>query len=180
MKTKIIFLLCMIVSIIALGQNQKVEEMKNVLEKSEVEVNPPKFTGIENFLTLQENEKFESIAVYLCKNVSYPEKAIEYYREGTEVVQFVVTPSGELTDFTVINSVSSEIDQEIIKVLKTTREMWKPGLNNGNPVAMLKEVSMVFKMGDTEYGAAHKNFTTMAKIHFNKGGKKFFMYTVRK
>lgn len=169
MKNYVIILICVLVSSIALGQNQKVEEMKNVLEKSEVEVTPPKFTGIEKVVSVQEKENIKPIADYLSKNVQYPEEAAKRWHEGTEVVEFVVSTTGEVTDFKVINSVSSEIDEELIRVLKTTNGMWNPGYNNGEPVAMQKEVSMIFKIDET------KSFATQSKVFFKNGSKYFLV-----
>lgn len=170
MKTKIIFLACLIISSIAFGQNQKVEDLKNVLENSEVKVTNPTFTGIENILSFQENKELSTIADYLKKNMIYPENSKEYYEEGTEVVQFVVTPTGELTDFVVINSVSREIDEEIVRVLKTTEGMWIPGSNNADAVPMKKEVSLVFKGEDSR-----TNFLRAATNYYNKGSNKFLV-----
>lgn len=170
MKTNVVLLLfCMIISVITFGQNKKVEEMKNVLEKSEVKVTPPKFTGIERVAPLLEEEKVKPIADYLRKNVHYPEKAVKSWSEGTEVVEFIVSTTGEVTDFKVINSVTSEIDEEIIRVLKTTNGMWNPGANDEEPVAMKKEVSMIFKIDET------KSFATQSRTFFKNGSKNFLV-----
>ena len=121
----------MVMSIIAFGQ-----EPKQMLE--EVEVTPPKFTGIEGVVTIIQNESIATIDDYLIKNIEYPEESVQRWLEGTAVVQFVVTANGEVTNFEVINSVSFDIDDELIRVLETTNGMWQPGLNNGRPVAMEK------------------------------------------
>jgi len=157
--------MCMILSVIAFGQNQR----PKLLE--EVEVIPPAFTGIKGVVTIIQEEEFESIEDYLSKNVQYPEESGEFLFEGTEVVQFVVTSSGEVTNFKVINSVSSEIDDEVIRVLKTTNGMWKPGSNNGKPVAMEKEVSIIFKIDETKERAETKDLAKIVERFYRKGSK---------
>lgn len=157
MKTKAISLLCMIISIITFGQekNKYNDEIKGV------KVSPPKFIGGEDLLTILNKDEFISFNDYMTVHFQYPEKSIEMFEEGTEVVQFVITPQGEVTDFNIINSVSPAIDEEVIRVLKTTSKLWQPGLNNEKPVSMGKEVSIVFK---------HKNTTD-----FTKRASKFYM-----
>jgi len=168
MKTTVIYLLCMILSGIAFGQNEEVK-MKHV-DVDEVNVVPPKFTGISNPVPVIKDGTFESINDYLARNIEYPEKDAKNFNQGTEVVQFNVSPTGELTDFTIINSVSPQFNEEVIRVLKTTNGMWVPGFNNSNPVAMEKEVSVVFKIEGTRFTP---DFKTQASKHFSKGGEVF-------
>ena len=160
MKTKVVFLQCMILSIVVFGQ---IEGQKTL---PETEVIPPKFPAVE---TTWNWKKIQSIDDYLRANIEYPEKALNEGYYGTEVVQFVVTPAGELADFKVINSVCREIDEEVIGVLKSTNGSWKPASVNTEPVPMVKEVSVVFKLKGTY------DFVSMAKRFLNSGNKKFFL-----
>ncbi len=157
MKRTIVFLLCMISSIITFGQNQKMLE--------EITCTPPKFTGVKGTVPLLVEQKYPSIEKYLGENVSYPKAAIERMDQGTEVVRFVVTPQGNVTDIKIINSVSSEIDEEVINALATTNGMWKPGRNYEKPVAMETEVAVAFRID----GLSHIDFYTMGKRYYLKG-----------
>ena len=143
MKTKIIILLCMISTIITFGQNQKIVE--------ETTCTPPKFTGIKSTIPMTVEGKFPTIENYLAKNANYPEVDQHQFNQGTVVARFIVTPMGEVSDIEIINSVSEEIDNEVIHTLISTNGMWKPGNNNGDPVAMEKEVSVVFRIEDSKY-----------------------------
>lgn len=160
MKTKVVFLQCMILSAVVFGQN----EMQKPLP--EIEVIPPKFSAAETFWN---GKKIESIDDYLKANVEYPEKALNEGYYGTEVIQFVVTPKGELAEFKVINSVCSDIDEEVVRVLKTTNGSWKPALVNSAPVPMAKEVSLVFVLNESD------DFVSMAKSYSKQGNKKLFI-----
>ena len=94
---------------------------------------------------------YESLNDYLSDRIAHPSQFSKRKKtEGTEVIQFDVTPEGELSQFRVINSVSPEIDEHVISVLKTTSGFWTPGENNGEPATMTREISVVFK---------HVNFT---------------------
>ncbi|HSH19828.1 MAG TPA: energy transducer TonB [Draconibacterium sp.] len=166
MKTIVIYILCMILSGITFGQIEKEKMEHKKIE--EVKVVPPKFTGITNVIQKQKDGEFESIEDYLAKNIQYPEKDAKNFNQGTEVVQFMVNTDGKLTDFTIINSVSPQIDKEVIWVLKTTNGMWLPGDNNGKPVAMGKEVSVAFKLNSTRHPL---DFEAQGRKYFSKGSE---------
>lgn len=166
MKKNAIFLVCLILSIMAIGQSET-QNLK--MDQEEDEVTPPKFTAIENGAAILEADNSLLVENYLLKNFICPKESDRCWMEGTEIVQFTVTPSGSVTNFKVINSVSSEIDNELIRVLKTTNGMWKPGYSNGEPTAMEKEVSMLLKDGDFDHSELVKYFTKEATNYFNNG-----------
>lgn len=160
MKTKVVIILCMILPIITFGQNKKSNSME------EITVIPPIFPSAE---MIWQGKDVKSIDDFLANNIEFPQKSVNGRLQGTEVIQFVVTPKGELTDFNVINSVCSEIDKEVIRVLEVSSGMWKPASVNGEPVAMVKEVSLVFKLHETA------DFEAMAKKFANQGNKMLFI-----
>ncbi len=158
MKRFIISLLCMIFSVITFGQ-QKIEEVK---------VTPPKFTG--ETLAIEA----ASINEYLAKKIICPEKDAEFGIQGTVVIQFTITESGSVNDFKIINSLSSAIDEEVIRVLKTTSGMWKPGYNNDEPTSMEKEISLAFKdAGEGGSNSIMKNFKALASRSFKRASNLF-------
>jgi hypothetical protein len=156
MKTSVIFLLCLIFSVYAMGQNQK--------GLSGATISAPKFTGIPNTVPVLVQQQFQSIDQYLATHVNYPEAAIKHYLCGTEVLGFTVTPEGEVSNIKVINSLSREIDNEVIAVLKTTSGMWKPGFINEDAVPMDKEVSVVFKLQEQ----SANEFKELARTYYTR------------
>ncbi len=126
MKT-IIFAIGMLAAAFAFGQNQDLQEIK---------VTAPKFRS----------DLIQNINDFLLSGIKYPAESIKAGDEGTEVIQFVVTPKGIVTDIMVINSVSGIIDLEVKRILEITSGMWIPGTVNGEPAAMEKEISVVFKI----------------------------------
>lgn len=172
MKRLIILLMLVAFSAAAFSQVTKPVTME------ELEVTAPKFTGIENFkavVTFLEGEQATkstpAMASYVAKNFQYPEDNEGNMREGTEVIQFTVLPSGELTDFNIINSLSPEIDAETIRVLKSTKGMWVPGTSGGEPVAMKSEITLAIKLGADRETAMKKDFVEMARASYKKAGE---------
>jgi TonB family protein len=126
MKTILLFVTGMLMATMIFSQNIK--------EYTNVEIAAPQFKG----------ELFESINDFLTNAVQYPSQSKNMGLQGTEVIEFKVTTDGKIKNFKVVNSISSEIDREVIRVLQVTSGKWKPGLTNGEPVDMKKEVSVTF------------------------------------
>jgi len=162
MKGIITMGMLMFLSVITFGQIQT----QNMLK--EIKCTPPQFAGVERTILVKSN--FQTIDDYLNKYVTYPQEDVMNDVQGTEVIRFIVNPSGYLTDFDVINSVSANIDEEVIRILKATNGMWKPGYNDDKPEAMEKEVSLVFKINESN----NLDFSYLAKKYFAKGNEIFF------
>jgi TonB family protein len=154
MKKSVIFLAGTMITMIATGQNQRTME--------EITVTPPKFSAAE---TLIQGKYFATVDDYLMHTVQYPQEAVNNGNQGTEVVRFVVTPSGNVTGISVINSICPEIDEEVIRMLQFTNGLWKPGSINGKAVAMEQEVSVAFKLHPS------RDFVAMAKDYLKQGNK---------
>jgi len=150
MKRKLIFAISMLVAVFAFGQNQKLKE---------IEVKAPMF----------HSEFYDDINDFLLSGIEYPIEAAKRGYEGTEVIQFMVAQNGTVTDFKVINSVADAIDKEVIRILKITNGMWIPRYENGEPVAMKKEVSVVFQLNPSS------DFVAMAKSYLTKANQIFFI-----
>ncbi|MEI6276819.1 MAG: energy transducer TonB [Prolixibacteraceae bacterium] len=163
MKTRAIFLLCMIFSFIAIGQDQK--------GLSGATITPPKFTGFPGAIPIFVEQKFKSIDEYMAMHVKYPDYAVTHYISGTEVIGFSVSPQGEVVNIKVINSLSSAVDDEVISVLKTTSGMWKPGYINDEAIAMDKEISVVFKFQEQSL----KEFKERAKTYYSRACENLLM-----
>ncbi|HEC42098.1 MAG TPA: hypothetical protein ENI20_04645 [Bacteroides sp.] len=151
MKNKVLFLLGMTMSVMTYGHSNpafRLKEMGNT---------PPEFKLV------GEGHETKSINEYLAKSVQYPQGTASFGLLGTEVVEFVITASGELTDLHVINSISLDIDKEVIKVLQETSGKWNPGIINGVPANMKQEISVVYKPN------ANYNLDKIANNFYSKG-----------
>ena len=159
MKKNLFIYIGLTITAMSYGQNGS----EVVLQKDSI--TPPEF-WVEKTGGFGSNIK--TINDYLKSAVVYPDGAKRQRQMGTVVVEFVVTDNGGLKDYHVINSVSDELDQEVIRALEGTRGMWNPGLINGNPAPMKKEVSLVFMPDDGS------DLVKVAKKYFNKGNEMLF------
>ena len=150
MKTKIIFAISMLVAAFAFGQNQDLQEIK---------VTAPQFRS----------EFYQNLNDFLLSGIEYPVESIKAGDEGTEIIQFVITPMGNITDIKVVNSVSDFIDLEVIRMLEVSNGKWIPGTANGEPMAMEKEVTVVFKISEKS------DFVAKAKSYLEHGNKMLFV-----
>jgi tetratricopeptide (TPR) repeat protein len=149
MKTIVIFAISVLAAAFASGQNQDIQE---------ITVTAPQF----------KSEFYQNLNDFLLSGIEYPGESLKAGNEGTEVIHFVITPLGNITDISVINSVSEIIDLEVIRILEVTDAMWIPGTVNGEPVAMEKEISLVFKLSEKS------DFVANAKSNLGLGNKMLF------
>jgi hypothetical protein len=166
MKTIFLFALCLVFSAMATGQDR-------ILNPGQDEVTQPEFNG-KNFEMLTQGKPCASLNDYLRGCACYPEECIKQRVEGTEVVEFVVTPGGQLTAFYVVNSLSPEIDAHVISLLKKTSGMWSPGKIDKKIVPMRTEVSVVFKWNEFK-DLEPTDFYKKAKMHFDKGSRQLLV-----
>ena len=161
MKKYVVFAITLILLIIFVHSNAQ-----DLSDKNEVVL--PKFRP-EDVSSVLMADNATLVNHYLLSNIVCPELAAECGKEGTEIVRFTVTKTGDVKDFKVINSVCSELDNEVIRVLKTTNGKWKPGLEHKEPVETTKEVAFMF--GDHNSSTIAEYFVKIATGYYNKGCK---------
>ena len=86
----------------------------------------------------------EALMNFIRKNVRYPESAVEQEIEGKVFIEFVVYPNGELGQYKILRGVHSLLDKEALRVIKATAGKWKPGKQNGRPVAVQFRIPVAF------------------------------------
>ena len=150
MKTIAFFSVVMFAAVLTYGQQ---------INLNEVKVTAPEFRS----------EIYNDFHDFLKSGIEYPEESIKAGHEGTEIIQFTITTTGEITNFKVINSVSDVIDMEVIRVLKITDGMWAPRYEKGERVAVDKEITLVFKISEKS------DFVKMAKACMNKANELIFI-----
>lgn len=72
----------------------------------------------------------DALVKFLSENIKYPEKAKTDNVSGKVYVSFVISKTGKVKDAKVIKSVSSEIDAEALRVIKSMPD-WTPGTKGG-------------------------------------------------
>ncbi len=94
------------------------------------------------------NKKFVK---YLGENIMYPKKAQQDGTEGTVVANFVIDKSGFVQDVKILRSISTEIDNESLRVLNAmngSSPSWSPGRQRGKAVKVLYTVPIKYKLQD--------------------------------
>lgn len=76
-----------------------------------------------------------SFAVWVSENMDYPEEALKQKHKGVIMVGFLVGKDGYLTDISLIRGLSAELDNETLKVVKSSPK-WTPAMKDGEPVSM--------------------------------------------
>ncbi|TCN73289.1 energy transducer TonB [Acetobacteroides hydrogenigenes] len=84
----------------------------------------PLFNGKEASLGFRE---------YVGKNLKYPDVAAENGIQGTVYVQFVVEPSGSVSNVKVLRGVDPALDKEAIRIVQSSPK-WTPGKQRGKSV----------------------------------------------
>ncbi|MCF0209637.1 MAG: energy transducer TonB, partial [Bacteroidaceae bacterium] len=70
------------------------------------------------------------LVVWLNKNIMYPNDAINRKIKGAVEVGFFIEKDGSLTDFKVVKSAHTLLDEEALRVCKQMPK-WKPGKIKG-------------------------------------------------
>ena len=82
---------------------------------------------------------------YLKANLKYPEKALNNKVQGTVLVRFIVSKTGDIKDVKVMKSVNPDCDNEAIRVVEAMPK-WMPGVMDGKPVNCLFNIPISFKL----------------------------------
>lgn len=97
---------------------------------------PPSFPGgMANFYT------------FLAKSVKYPEQAFKNNVEGKVFLSYIVEKDGQLTDIKVVRAIGSGLDEEAVRVLKSSPK-WVPGYNGKNPVRVKYNLPISFTLNN--------------------------------
>lgn len=90
---------------------------------------------------------YDSMSVFLQKNLKYPVQAKKDSLQGKVSVQFIVDTIGVIEDVKIKKSLSKECDEEVIRVM-LLMPPWKPGMLNGKPVNVRFLLPIIFKLKD--------------------------------
>ena len=88
----------------------------------------------------------ESLRDYTGKNLHYPQAAIENEISGRVLVQFVVDQNGNVVDVEVVRSVDPLLDNEAVRLIRSTSGMWTPGMQREKKVKVRYTFPIFFKL----------------------------------
>ena len=87
----------------------------------------------------------KELMAFLGTNIRYPVAAQEAGVQGRVICQFVITKEGKVADIKVLRSVSPEIDEEAVRVIKAM-PTWTPGKQDGQAVNVRYTLPVTFKL----------------------------------
>jgi protein TonB len=87
----------------------------------------------------------EALTRYLNSSIKYPVIAQENNIQGRVFVQFVVSPTGEITNATILRGVDPSLDREALRVVQAMPK-WKPGMQRSRPVRVSYTVPIYFQL----------------------------------
>ena len=90
---------------------------------------------------------------YFQKNMRYPAEAKEAGKQGRVTVQFVVNKDGSISGARVLRGVDPLLDAEAIRLVNAMPK-WKPGMQQGTPVAVKYTVPVRFGNAKSADGAS--------------------------
>ena len=81
----------------------------------------------------------------LLGRLRYPPAARENKIQGKVTVGFVIQKDGSLSDFKIVKGVSSELDEEALRVIKLSPN-WTPSLQRGKPISAPYSIPLFFQL----------------------------------
>jgi periplasmic protein TonB len=83
---------------------------------------------------------------FISKHLRYPNRAQSEGVEGTVIVSFVVSASGEVTQVTILKDLGAGTGEEALRVI-SKMSRWKPGVQNHRHVPVRMTLPIRFKLG---------------------------------
>lgn len=84
------------------------------------------------------------LPAYLGRELRYPSEAFRYSLEGTVQLEFVVEPSGTISNMHALKEVGGGCTEEAMRLMH--RIAWRPGVINGLRVRSTQQVSIRFNL----------------------------------
>lgn len=126
-------------------QNEEVIDVPIEVQPEVQDVEPKQ----EIFTVVEEMPSFpggnDALLAYVYEHVVYPEIAIENNIQGRVTVKFCVTPTGGVSQISIMKGLDPEIDKEVIRVVSTL-PAFRPGKQSGKPVPVWYILPVLFKI----------------------------------
>lgn len=87
----------------------------------------------------------EALMHYLSRTIKYPATAQDNNIEGQVVLEFIVTPDGQITNIKVVKSVYTALDNEAVRVVGLMKP-WSPGTNHNRPISVRYTLPVIFRL----------------------------------
>ncbi|HWA34178.1 MAG TPA: energy transducer TonB [Cyclobacteriaceae bacterium] len=81
------------------------------------------------------------------KKITYPTEARRKGIQGKTFISFIITETGMVTNYEVLQGLGGGCDEAAIQAMKATNINWSPGIKDGKKVKVKKVLPFVFKLG---------------------------------
>ena len=101
------------------------------------------------YISVQEMPSFPggeaALMQFVVDNIRYPTDALENGIEGTVILQFVVSATGDVNRIVILRKADPLLDAEAVRVVSLLPR-WRPGKQDGNPVAVYFSLPVIFRI----------------------------------
>jgi len=104
------------------------------------------FTIVEDMPTFKGKTAEEGFREYISQNLKYPQTAIDNGIFGKVFVQFVIDQKGNVIDLQVVRSADPLLDNEALRLIRSTSGMWTPGKQRKEPVKVRYTFPITFRL----------------------------------
>ncbi len=94
--------------------------------------------------------------VFIGQNITYPTEAATNNIHGKVYVSFIVNSKGEVNNAKILKDIGGGCGEEAIRVVLATNQLWKPGIQNTNPVDVKLNLPITFTCNNCEDEAKYK------------------------
>ena len=123
-----------------------IERTKSELKPFEIDGILHRISSLDTIRVLDQPAQSDcNINSYIYLNIKYPRAARRNKTEGTVIVSFVVRPDGTLDNIEIIQSVSKEIDEAVLKVIKNMPR-WTPASYRNNVFSTRLTLPIMFNL----------------------------------
>lgn len=131
-------------------QNVKSKEIPLPLKEDRINIpESPDQAPQDIFIVVEEMPQFpggeSALYEFIYKNIQYPQSAKEQNIQGRVFVKFCIAYNGTVNRATVVKGVSSELDQEAVRVISMLPP-FKPGRQKGKPVNAWFQMMVTFAL----------------------------------
>jgi len=116
----------------------------------------------------QYKEGGHALYQFINEHLEYPKEALDKKIRGTVLVRITVSKTGDVTGYRVDHSVSSELDQEALRLVSLLKDKWNPGTVDGKAVETDYSLSVSF-IPPAERDHSGKPVYGTNEYNFNKG-----------
>ncbi len=133
------------------------EEIDNMIKQLKENVDQNVSTSLKEDIEAQDNKSnsadaHTSILVmetelrrFIYQNTKYPDSALNNKINGIVLIQFLLTPKGEINNITIIKNAHPLLDKEAMRVVNAIPK-GKPVIVRGKPVPVVYRIPVIFKI----------------------------------